>query len=329
MLTAVLVPFVRQFAVARGITDHPKLDRWHRAPTPYLGGVAIAVAVALCFGFAPAWKMRAAVLLVAAFCVGMIGLADDLRPVRPVLRVIAEALAATAVFFAGARTRVFGEPGDFIITVGWIVVVTNSFNLLDNVDGALSGVGATIAVALAFVAILNGQMLVGALAAIVAGACLGFLVHNWHPASIFMGDAGSLFVGFLLAAIGLMLRTTAAPVTSILAVLLLVGPALFDTALVMISRTFARRPLSVGGTDHTSHRLLRLGLSHRSMTFVLVGFSAMSAGLGAALAGRVLPALPIAIGVAPLAVVALALLLAVPVYDRDGVSSEAFPATTQ
>lgn len=328
LLTALLVPVVRRFAVTRGITDHPKQDRWHRAPTPYLGGVAIVTAAALCLGFAPAWKMRSVVLLLAAMCVGGVGLADDLRPVPPLLRVVVEALAAAVVFFAGARTRLFGGPGDFVVTVGWIVVVTNSFNLLDNVDGALSGVGATIAVALAFAALLNGQVLVGALAAIVAGACLGFLVHNWHPASIFMGDAGSLFLGFLLAAIGLMLRTTVAPGPSILAVLLLVGPALFDTTLVSISRMRARRPLSVGGTDHTSHRLLLFGLSHRSMTLVLIGVSAMSAALGAMLARGVLPALPVAVGVATAAMAALAILLFVPVYDRDGAAAKNVPATS-
>jgi UDP-GlcNAc:undecaprenyl-phosphate GlcNAc-1-phosphate transferase len=328
-VTAAVVPAARRLAVARGITDHPKQDRWHKAPTPYLGGVAIALGAVVCAAFAPQWEAEAAVLLAAAVVIGIVGLVDDVRTLHPRARLGVEALAATAVFFAGSRVNAFGGVGDFVLTVVWLVVITNSFNLLDNVDGAMGAMGSTIAFALTCAAVLEGQYLVGALAAVVTGACLGFLVHNWHPASIFMGDAGSLFLGFLLAAIGLKLRTAVNQGPSVIAVVLLVGPALFDTTLVVISRARSGRPIYLGNTDHTSHRFLRLGLSHTATTLVLVAGTAYSCAFGVAVArGGVSAELALAATVLP-ALVALGLLLRVPVYsdnDRATPFSAATPA---
>lgn len=319
-VTAAVVPLTRRVAIARGITDQPRADRWHGAPTPYLGGVAIVLSAVACAAFAPAWEAEAAVLLAAAVAVGIVGLVDDVRTVPPKARVLIEAGAASIVFFYGSRVELFGGVGDFVVTVVWLVIITNSFNLLDNVDGAMGAIGTTIAFALTCAAVLEGQYLVGALAAVVAGACLGFLMHNWHPASIFMGDAGSLFLGFLLAAIGLKLRTSVDHGPSAVAVILLVGPALFDTTLVVISRVRARRPIYRGNTDHTSHRFLRLGLSHTATTLVLVAGTAYSCGFGVAVSRGGVPAdLAIVLTVVP-AAIALALLLRVPVYpEQDAV----------
>jgi UDP-GlcNAc:undecaprenyl-phosphate GlcNAc-1-phosphate transferase len=317
------MPFARRLAVARGITDHPKQDRWHKAPTPYLGGAAIVLVALACAALAPQWESEAAVLLGAALVVGIAGLVDDVRTLHPGARLLIETLAASAVFFSGGRVHLVGDVGDFVLTVVWLVIITNSFNLLDNVDGAMGAISTTIAFALTCAAVLEGQYLVGALAAVVAGACLGFLLHNWHPASIFMGDAGSLFLGFLLAAIGLKLKTAVSPGPSIVAVILLVGPALFDTTLVVISRTRAGRPIYLGNTDHTSHRFLRLGLSHTATTLVLVAGTAYSCGFGVAVARGGVPAnASLGVTVVP-AAIALWLLLRVPVYPE----TEAAPLT--
>jgi UDP-GlcNAc:undecaprenyl-phosphate GlcNAc-1-phosphate transferase len=315
-VTAAAVPLARRVAIARGITDQPKEGRWHKDPTPYLGGVAIVLSAVVCAAVAPEWEAEAAVLLAAAVVVGIAGLVDDVRTLPPKVRLVVEGGAASVVFFYGSRVNVFGGAGDFVLTVAWLVIITNSFNLLDNVDGAMGAIGTTIAFALTCAAVLEGQYLVGALAAVVAGACLGFLMHNWHPASIFMGDAGSLFLGFLLAAIGLKLRTAVDHGPSVVAVLLLVGPALFDTTLVVISRVRAGRRIYLGNTDHTSHRFLRLGLSHTATTLVLVAGTAYSCGFGVAVArGGVSAELAVAATVVP-AAIALALLLRVPVYPE-------------
>jgi hypothetical protein len=137
-------------------------------------------------------------------------------------------------------------------------------------------------VALAVAAVLGGQVLVGGMAAIVAGSCLGFLLYNWYPARIFMGDAGSLFVGFLLAALALKLRFPVGHLAGAAAVGLLAGLALFDTALVVISRVWHRRPIYLGGTDHTSHRLMRLGMSTPAVGVLLMVVTGLCGAIGVA-----------------------------------------------
>ena len=208
------------------------------------------------------------------------GLCDDLRGLKASTRIAVEVPAAILAVAAGARSDLFDNEIDFVIIVAFLVALTNAFNLLDNMDGAAGAIGTTIAIGLATAALIEGQILVGGLAVVVAATCVGFLVYNWHPADIFMGDAGSLFLGFLLAVIALMLRTGVPHPASAVAIILLVGPALFDTALVVISRTRAGRRVYVGGTDHTSHRLVLLGFSSVGATVSLVVATALCATLG-------------------------------------------------
>ena len=266
LLVVALVPLCRRFALARGICDTPEPGKVHRNPTPYLGGVCIAVSAVLCSLVLPGWQSEArdaALILVAAGIVSVTGLFDDVRGLGPMPRLVAEIGAALLAVSAGARIQVFGDPVDVLVSVVALVVLTNSFNLLDNMDSAAGAIAATIATALAVTALLQGQLLVGGLAVVVASACLGFLVYNWHPASIFMGDAGSLFLGFLLAVIALKLRTGVGHFPSAVAAALLVAPAVLDTALVVVSRLRSGRPVYVGGTDHSSHRLMLLGVGRR------------------------------------------------------------------
>jgi UDP-GlcNAc:undecaprenyl-phosphate GlcNAc-1-phosphate transferase len=162
-----------------------------------------------------------------------------------------------------------------VITIVWVLGITNAINFLDNMDGLSGGVAAIAAFFFLALAALNGQILVGMLAAAMLGAALGFLLYNFNPAIIFMGDAGSLFIGFILAAIGIKLRFPANTdlVTWMVPVLVL-GVPIFDTTLVTLSRVRRRVPIYVGGKDHTSHRLVRLGLSPRASVLVLYCVSA-------------------------------------------------------
>ncbi|MGZ8749143.1 MAG: MraY family glycosyltransferase, partial [Mycobacterium sp.] len=230
---------------------------------------------------------------------------------------LVEALAGAVAAAAGARVQLFGPPVDYVITVIWIVLITNAFNLLDNMDAAVASIVPIIAAGLAITALLEGQRLVGGLAVVVAAASLAFLVYNWHPARIFLGDAGSLFMGFLLAVISLKLRTGVPHEASAIAVVLLVGPAVFDTTLVVISRVRTGRKIFIGGTDHTSHRLMLLGVPHVGVTAILVAATALSVGLGVLVAeGLVAPAvaLPVALVAGGLA---LGFLLRVGVYHSE------------
>jgi UDP-GlcNAc:undecaprenyl-phosphate GlcNAc-1-phosphate transferase len=282
-LVVAFVPLCRRFALARGICDTPEPGKVHRSPTPYLGGVSIAVSAVLCSLLLPGWKSEAedaALIMLAACIVAVAGLLDDVHHFRPMSRLLVEIGAAAIAVSAGARIQVFGDEIDVVVSVVALVVLTNSFNLLDNMDSAASAIAATIATALAVTALLGGQTLVGGLAVVVAAASLGFLVYNWHPASIFMGDAGSLFLGFLLAVIALKLRTGVGHFPSAVAAVLLVAPAVLDTTLVVISRIRSGRPIYVGGTDHSSHRLMLLGIGPRLVVAVLVLATAFSASIG-------------------------------------------------
>lgn len=304
VLAWALVPMARRVALRLGITDRPAPGKWHRDPTPYLGGTALAVAAlvvatAATVSTVSAGGERDALLLLgAALAVALVGLFDDVATAPVWSRLAVEAAAAVVAFVAGSRFDVGPEPLDLALTVVWVIVVTNACNLLDNVDGALGAVAGASAAAVSTAALLADQYLVGGLALAVAGACGGFLVHNWHPARIFMGDAGSLFLGYLLAALTLRLATAVGPFGGAVAAALLVAPALFDTALVVVSRSRAGRSILIGGTDHTAHRLQRAGLGPGTSVGVLVGAAALWSATGVGVARGAVPAL---LGVAALA----------------------------
>jgi len=287
---ALLMPLVRAVALRYGIIDRPAAGKLHTTVTPYLGGVAILITGLGASTFLPSWTAQGVGIVVGALVVGLVGLVDDMRMLDPRPRLVMEAAAASLAFFTGARIHLVNGPVDWALTVTWLVVLTNSFNLLDNMDGAAAVIGSATAVALAVAAMLGGQVLVGGLAAIVAGSCLGFLLYNWYPARIFMGDAGSLFVGFLLSALALKLRFPVGHLAGVLAVALLAGVALFDTTLVVISRTRHGRPLFMGGTDHTSHRLMRLGMSTPAVGVLLMVVTGMCGAIGVAVGRGVLSA---------------------------------------
>ena len=298
-----LTPLARQVALRFGITDRPGHGKLHTKVTPYLGGVAILLTALVASSFLPSWSAQGVGILVGAAVVGLVGLIDDMRMLGPVPRLVTEVAAASLAFATGARVHLVNDPVDWVLTVTWLVILTNAFNLLDNMDGAAGVIASVTAVALTVTAALGGQVLVAGLAAIVAGCCVGFLLYNWHPARIFLGDAGSLFLGFLLASLALELRSTAGHRAVLAAVVLLAGPALFDTTLVVVSRVRAGRSIMVGGTDHTSHRLARMGLATPVVVGMLAVVTAVSCSLGVAVHRGAL---------APWAVVPLAMLALIP-----------------
>ena len=266
-LSLVFTPLVLRFAVSRGVLDLPGGHKGHDDPVPYLGGLAIVAAFAVTVGIAAlvrppvSGKGELLVVLGLAILLAIVGLLDDLRGLSPVVRVVVEAGAGLAVWAVGGGVDLFG-PGitDALVTMLWVVGITNAFNLLDNMDGLSSGVAAIAAGSIFVIASQNGQFLVAGLAIGLAGCALGFLRHNFHPARIYMGDAGALFLGFMLAYLGMKLRFDGPTNTTFLVPILVMGVPIFDTTLVTVTRL--RRGVSpfVGGRDHTSHRIVRLGL---------------------------------------------------------------------
>lgn len=277
LLGLLLTEPLRRFALRHGITDRPSARKAHTRPTPYLGGIAIAVATLAAGATAAAgggvFDPVLGVLLAGAAIMCLLGLVDDLRPLGAGLRLCVETAAASTVVLVAGHPTVFGGRIDAVLAVVWIVFVTNAFNFLDNMDGAASSLCVVIGGFACATALADGPNGLGVLMAALAGACLGFLFHNRHPARIFLGDAGSLFLGFTLASAMVVLHGDieglSGPVSLLLATLV---PTL-DTTLVMLSRYRESRPLLQGGTDHIAHRLRRLGMSVRQVVRSLSMFA--------------------------------------------------------
>ncbi len=261
-------PVVRRLAVMLGVIDHPNARKVHQTPIPLLGGVAIYgafIAALVLFG-SQFYIEQLVGILIGATWVSFLGIYDDWRGVRPLAKLAGQAVAALILIATGVQVEFLHNPVlNAAVTIFWVAGITNALNLLDNMDGLSGGVAAVAAGAFALLALANGQVLVGAMSLALLGASIGFLVYNFNPASIFMGDCGALFLGFLLSAVGIKLRFLghSDEVTWMIPVLVL-GVPVFDTTLVFISRL--RRglnPLTTPGKDHLSHRLVRLGLSPR------------------------------------------------------------------
>ena len=267
LLSLVLVPFALRVAVRLQVLDHPGGHKQQDSPVPYLGGVAIVAAFAAAVLAAAlvrppvAGLEQLAVILGLAVAVSLVGLVDDLRGLGAWVRLVVVTAAAGGLWAAGVGTNLFdGGVLDLAITLLWVVGITNALNLLDNMDGLSAGVAAIGSTFFFVIAALHGQFLVAALALALVGCTLGFLRHNFHPATIYMGDAGSLFLGFLLAVLGVKLVVPTDPVIAAFVPILVLGVAIFDTALVTLSRMLRGRSPFEGGRDHTSHRLVALGI---------------------------------------------------------------------
>ena len=294
ILCILLTPLVRFVASKRGWIAQPRRQRWHKKPTALSGGIAIYLAAAIpLFYFAdfksliphlvrgtihPELPNLTAVIFLGMTLIFILGLLDDFIQIRPYTKLVGQILVASMVTFLGFRLHWFVSlTGDTIVTIFWIVGITNAFNLIDNMDGLCAGVGLIAAcyLAMLFQGISPEAFL---LALILAGAFLGFLLYNFNPASIFMGDCGSLLIGFTLSTLclfyagehaGSKLARYAVPV------LLLMVPIL-DTTMVTVIRLLSGRKASVGGKDHTSHRLVLIGLSEKGAVLFLYGVGAIS-----------------------------------------------------
>ncbi len=273
-----LMPAIRWVCFRTGKVATPRQDRWHRKPTPTLGGVGIfiALAVALIAAYLSDRTLSLLIdrwsILLGLLIMFSIGLYDDFRRISPPIKIAFQILAATLViFFGGYTINFFRWPiANIILTFFWLVGITNAINLLDNMDGLAGGVAfiATGFLSVFFYRAGLTDLLVISLA--LAGSILGFLAFNLPPARVFMGDSGSMVLGFSLAALAVARRTQASNVFAILGVpvLILLLPIL-DTALVSITRLLRGQSPAKGGTDHTSHRLVAFGLTERQAVFVL------------------------------------------------------------
>jgi len=268
-------PLARLIAPRMGMVDQPDARKIHARPMPHLGGAVIvlaSMAVVVLFRNQIEFGQLVSILLGGAL-VSLLGALDDRWGLSPFVKLAGQFLAAGILIASGVTVRVLPEELhalNVLLTALWVVGITNAFNLLDNMDGLSSGVAAVAAVFFTLLAAMSNQSHVSALSAAVLGATLGFIIYNFNPASIFMGDSGSLFLGFVLASIGIKLRfpDNVPFVTWMVPVLVLAVP-LFDTTLVFVSRLRRRlNPLTTPGKDHTSHRLVAAGFTTRETVMV-------------------------------------------------------------
>lgn len=284
VLVSVAATFgVREFARRRGFVAKPKSDRWHKRPTAMLGGVAIFAATAIVYLLLVPATRESMVVMGASTFLFLLGLLDDLLTIRPYQKLIGQLIGAGILVLSGLKLPLTGyEIVDIWITVFWVIGITNAINLLDNMDGLAAGISAIAALSLALnfatYGLTNELLLISAL----IGALVGFLVFNFSPASIFMGDCGSMFIGFLLSS-SVLLNQVGGRSRGIFAILavpvLILFVPIFDTTFVTVLRKLWGRKASQGGRDHTSHRLVALGLSERTAVLMLYAFAAIAGSL--------------------------------------------------
>ena len=281
-LGAALTYAVRAIATRIGFVAKPKSDRWHKRPTAMMGGVAIFLTTVLAYALFVPKSVESMIVMGASSFLFIVGLLDDLLNIKPYQKLFGQLIGATLVVGMGPKIPITGyELVDIWITVFWLIGITNAINLLDNMDGLAAGIAVIASLSLAVAFGVNGQTKELLLVSVFIGALLGFLIFNFNPASIFMGDSGSMFVGFLLASSVLIGQSggRSRGIFSILAVpVLILFVPIFDTTFVTILRKLWGRKASQGGRDHTSHRLVALGLSERAAVLMIYGF-AIVAGL--------------------------------------------------
>lgn len=274
IIAIALTPVSKWLAPRIGVMALPSARNIHTSPVPRMGGVAIVIAVMVALIYLQSQmeiQQLVAIVFGAAF-MSFLGLVDDRFTLSAYVRLVAQMGAALIIWFAGVRVQMFAVDWlDAAFTMLWIVGITNAMNFLDNMDGLSAGVSAIAMSFFLVLAVQNGQVLVATLAAALIGACVGFLFWNLNPASVFMGDSGSMFLGFLCACVAIKLRFVAQDITvSWMVPVVILALPVFDTTLVVISRL--RRglnPFTTPGKDHTSHRLTMHGFSRREAVLTL------------------------------------------------------------
>ncbi|KAF0245194.1 MAG: UDP-N-acetylmuramyl pentapeptide phosphotransferase/UDP-N-acetylglucosamine-1-phosphate [Planctomycetota bacterium] len=318
LLSALLTPLFAAVARRSGVMDVPRERSLHRNPTPLLGGLGIVVALILTTvahlaaaaflarhstflmpvisdlqlnlpGLSATWG-RLGVIFAGGLAICALGLADDLWHLRVRTRLFVQFGVAIAVCALGVRPTlgIMPEPLAFAVAVLWLVGITNAFNLVDGVDGLATGLAAIAACLLGVTMCTTGHPCPGALLFALSGACLGFLWHNWHPARIFLGSAGALFLGYMLGAITMIATFMSERTTwlfPLLVPVLVFAVPLYDTASVILIRLGLKRPVWEGDSSHFHHRLLRIGFSHRQCV-AFMWLLATAFGLGGMLITR-------------------------------------------
>jgi UDP-GlcNAc:undecaprenyl-phosphate GlcNAc-1-phosphate transferase len=295
LLSLLLTPLVKKVALRTGQVAVPRDTRWHKKATPLMGGVAIFLSAIITWIFSFAftdWQFAGRLYLpviLGSLAMFLLGLTDDIISMDPQHKLAAQIIISSIVVYFGLRLSwTSSKTLNLVLSIVWIVGITNAFNLLDNMDGLSAGIAFVAGIFVFLTQFLRAEMsqplsFVLLASAGYLGAILGFLVYNFNPASIFMGDAGSLFIGFMIACLTMISGSQQAMgegmghLLSVIAIpIFIVLIPIVDTGFVSVMRKLFNRPISQGGKDHSSHRMVAVGLSERKAVLVLYGFSAAS-----------------------------------------------------
>ncbi|GAB4244744.1 MAG: MraY family glycosyltransferase [Thermoleophilia bacterium] len=279
-----VTPAAAELARRVGAMDQPAARKIHAVPTPRMGGIAIYFGVIIPSLVFLSGEGVVRGILVGASLITLVGVFDDVKGTAPLVKLGLQLVVAVILVLYGVRVETLSVPGIGILVLGWVgipfsllwvVSIMNIVNFIDGMDGLAAGVCAISSVTFAIIAMSLGRFDMGILAAAVAGATVGFLWHNFHPASIFMGDSGSLLLGYLLGAITLQGFLKGVATVALLIPLLVLGIPIFDTGFAILRRVKNRRPIYVADRGHLHHRFANLGYSQRQTVMILYGWSGL------------------------------------------------------
>ena len=292
-LSSLLVPLLRKIAFRYSVLDRPNQShKTHQGSIPYLGGLAIVIPVSLLVIIGPLifiensdYLLRASLFLLPAVLLALVGLYDDIKNLSAPSRFFVQSLiAASATLYLSklgySVSILSNEIGNLLLSIFWLVGITNAFNFFDNLDGGAIGITFVASITLFLLGFLGGQFLISSISLALAGAGLGFLWWNRNPARIYLGDSGALFIGFILAISLLQFEPNAdSRVASALIPVFILALPIIDTSVAVVSRILRSVSIFQGGQDHLSHRLIYLGFNRRKTAYVLWGLSALLSSL--------------------------------------------------
>jgi len=282
-ISLVLTPIVRKIMLKLSIIDMPSSERWHKRPVALMGGIAIFTSFTLVALLEVELKRNIMVMLLGGGIIFVLGLLDDLLGTNPKVKFGVQVLVALGVAYFGVASKILPYSWlNIFLTVFWIVGLTNSINMLDNIDGLSSGITIIASLGIFWLSLHIGEGSAALLSIVLAGSCLGFLRYNFNPAKIFMGDCGSMFLGYMLATLAVLggWQQSSPIVGTFLSPIFVLGVAIFDTTLVTILRLKNGRWPWQGGRDHSSHRLaFIIGGNEKGTVLILYGVGILAGGL--------------------------------------------------
>lgn len=279
------VPMARRAALAFNVVDRPDGRlKLQAAPVPYFGGLAVYLAFLISLALTFEFRQEVLGLVLAGTLMVMVGLIDDFGVLKPWPKLIGQLIAVFVLIRSGIRIEIAALPDwlDVALTVFWMIGIINAVNIIDVMDGLAGGVSVVACVWLFVVAVINQDMMIAVMLAALAGSLLGFLRFNFHPANIYLGDSGSLFVGLMLGALAMIGKYTAVNPVALLAPVLVLGVPIFDTLFVMYIRKLRGIPVFLGSPDHFALRLRRWALSVPQVAALSYGVAFVLGGIGIA-----------------------------------------------